>query len=137
VEPSVRLFSYGTLQLPEVQLANYGRLLDGEPDALIGYRLIPLEIDDPEVVRISGKAVHTIACASGDPNDRVLGVAYFLTEAELVATDAYEADAYTRVEVTLESGWNALVYVGPELRITPQSAPRSGPSLPRPRPSPP
>jgi len=115
VEPSVCLFSYGTLQLPEVQIANYGRLLDGEPDALVGYRLVPLEIDDPDVVRISGKAVHTIARASGDPDDRIEGVAYCLTDAELEATDAYETDAYSRMQVTLESGRTALVYVGPEL----------------------
>jgi len=115
MEPSVRLFSYGTLQQPEVQLANYGRRLDGEPDALIGYRLVPLEIDDPDVVRISGKAVHTIACASGNPNDRIPGVAYLLTEAELEATDAYETDAYSRTEVKLASGRTALVYVGPAL----------------------
>lgn len=113
--PSVRLFSYGTLQLSEVQVANYGRRLDGEPDALPGYRLVPIEIDDPDVVRISGKAVHTIACATGDTNDRVAGTAYLLTEAELAATDAYETDAYIRAEVTLESGRTALVYVGPPL----------------------
>jgi len=111
----IRLFSYGTLQLPEVQIANYGRRLDGEPDTLIGYRLVPLEIDDPEVVRISGKAVHMIARASGDPGDRIAGVAYLLTDAELVATDAYETGAYSRAEVKLESGRTALVYVGPVL----------------------
>jgi hypothetical protein len=115
MEPSVRLFSYGTLQLPEVQVANYGRRLDGEEDALVGYRLVPLQIDNPDVVRISGKAVHTIACASGDPDDRVPGVTFLLTEAELEATDAYETGAYTRVDVTLESGRTALVYVGPAL----------------------
>lgn len=115
MEASVRLFSYGTLQLPEVQIANYGRWLDGEPDALIGYRLVPLEIDDPDVVRISGKAVHSIACASGDPDDRVAGTAYLLTDAELEATDAYETDAYIRAEATLESGRTALVYVGSPL----------------------
>jgi len=30
------LFSYGTLQLEKVQLENYGRLLKGERDKLIG-----------------------------------------------------------------------------------------------------
>jgi hypothetical protein len=115
-EAFVRLFSYGTLQLPEVQIANYGRRLDGEPDALIGYRLVPLEINNPEVVRISGKSIHTIACPSGDPRDRIQGVAYLLTEAELEATDAYETGAYSRVEVTLESGRTALAYVGLAVR---------------------
>ena len=59
--PTVRLFAYGTLQQREVQMATYGRPLEGTPDVLGGYRLEPLTITDPEVVRLSGKAVHTIA----------------------------------------------------------------------------
>ena len=35
-----------------------------------------------------------------------------LTEAELDSTDAYESAAYARIEVTLESGRVAFVYVG-------------------------
>jgi gamma-glutamylcyclotransferase (GGCT)/AIG2-like uncharacterized protein YtfP len=109
--PSIALFSYGTLRQLEVQLANYGRLLEGEADALLGYRLVPVEITDPDVVRLSGKAVHTIAAASDRPADRIAGVVYRLSEPELDATDAYEADAYARVETTLESGRSAWVYV--------------------------
>lgn len=106
------LFAYGTLHQPEVQLATYGRLLDGIPDALTGYRLRPLTITDPEVVRLSGKAVHTIACHSGDPADRITGQRFELTVAELAATDRYEVDVYAREEVELESGVRAFVYVG-------------------------
>ena len=36
VLPSL-LFSYGTLQLDSVQLASFGRLLEGEADALPGW----------------------------------------------------------------------------------------------------
>jgi hypothetical protein len=111
-DASVRLFSYGTLQLPQVQLATYGRLLDGSGDRLYGYRLAPIEIDDPEVVRLSGKAVHSIARATGDPADAIAGVVFLLTPDELAATDAYEADGYARVETQLESGTAAFVYVG-------------------------
>jgi hypothetical protein len=107
------LFSYGTLQQPEVQLATYGRLLDGEPDVLVGYRLAPVVIDDPRVVGVSGKDVHTIARATGDPADRISGVIFQLTDVELEATDGYETSAYTRVEASLESGRMAWVYVGP------------------------
>ena len=107
------LFSYGTLQQPEVQRATYGRLLDGTPDTLTGYRLRPLAISDPDVVRLSGKAVHTIACATGDPADRIAGVAFKISEDELAATDAYEVDAYGRTEVVLESGTRAFAYIGP------------------------
>jgi hypothetical protein len=109
------LFSSGTLQQREVQQATYGRLLAGTRDALLGYRLEPLEITDSEVVRLSGKAVHTIARLSGDPADRIEGVCFHLTDDELAATDAYEVDAYGRAEAELESGERAFVYVGPPL----------------------
>ena len=109
---TVLLFSYGTLQLPEVQRANYGRLLDGRPDTLVGWALIPLEISDPEVVRISGRAVHNIATSTGAKEDRINGQIFAITEEELATTDRYEVDAYDRIEVELESGTRAFVYVG-------------------------
>lgn len=108
---ALMLFSYGTLQQREVQLANYGRELAGTPDMLSGYRLVALEITDPHVVETSGKAVHSIARATGDPGDRVPGMLFELSEAELEATDAYEVDAYVRTEVTLDSGRSAWTYV--------------------------
>lgn len=108
---TLRLFSYGTLQQREVQLANYGRELEGETDALAGYRLGQVEIDDPDVVSVSGKAIHTIALPSADPSDRIGGMVYLLTPEELETSDAYETNAYTRAEVTLESGRRAFVYV--------------------------
>ena len=106
------LFSYGTLQQREVQQATYGRLLTGTRDVLVGHRLEPLVISDPEVVRLSGKAVHAIARPSGNPADRIAGVCFHLTDEELAATDAYEVDAYGRAETVLESGTKAFVYVG-------------------------
>lgn len=124
----VLLFSYGTLQQPEVQEANYRRRLEGTPDTLCGYRLVPLPITDPEVVRISGKAVHTIARRTGDPNDLIPGVVFRLSEEELAATDRYEVDVYGRVEVALASGLRAWVYVGPDLSSSDASAERSGSS---------
>lgn len=109
------LFSYGTLQQPEVQRANYGRLLDGVPDALSGFRLEPLPISDPDVIRLSGKTVHTIARYSGDPADRITGMRFEISEDELAASDSYEVDAYARTEVELDSGACAFVYVGAPL----------------------
>lgn len=111
---TISLFSYGTLQLPDVQRATYGRLLDGRPDILPGYILAPLAISDPDVVRISGAAVHTIARRTGSPADLIPGVVFRITPAELEATDGYEVDAYARVPVKLASGVEAQVYVGPD-----------------------
>ena len=110
---TVALFSYGTLQLPDVQLATYGRLLEGRPDALVGWALAPMRISDPEVVRLSGLAVHTIARRTGDPADRIEGVVFAVSEAELEATDRYEVDP-VRIETELESGARAFVYVSPD-----------------------
>ena len=110
---TVRLFSYGTLQLPEVQRATYGRLLEGRPDALVGWRLEPMRISDAEVVRLSGLAVHTIARRTGNAEDRIGGVVFAIGEDELAATDRYEVDP-VRIETELESGIRAFVYVSPD-----------------------
>src|SRR5947209_20573669 len=112
---TVFLFSYGTLQQTDVQLATYGRTLVGTADMLRGYRLAPLEITDPNVIAISGKTVHTIACATGAADDEIPGILFEISEAELGATDSYEVDVYARVEVMLESGRTAWVYVGPPI----------------------
>jgi gamma-glutamylcyclotransferase (GGCT)/AIG2-like uncharacterized protein YtfP len=124
-EPTIGLFSYGTLRQREVQLATCGRALEGQPDALAGYRLVSVDIDDPAVVRLSGKAVHMIARATGDPADRVAGMLFRLTGAELDATDAYETAAYARVEVTLESGRTAWVYVEAGSPLSSRTTPTS------------
>ena len=125
--PRIALFSYGTLRQRQVQLATFGRLLEGRPDALVGYRLAPLAITDPDVVRLSGKAVHEIARRSGDPADRIEGTIFLLTAAELAAADAYEVDAYARVEAALASGARAFVYVGPDMDGAATSAPAISP----------
>jgi Gamma-glutamyl cyclotransferase, AIG2-like len=109
----IPLFSYGTLQLREVQLANYGRELEGSPDALVGYRLAVVPDRDPDAVRISGTKTHFIAQPTGDPGDRVPGVLFLLSAEELARTDRYEGSDYGRAEMTLESGRRAWVYVDP------------------------
>ena len=114
-EATQALFSYGTLQRPEVQLGTFGRRLDGRPDALVGYVLAPLAISDPGVVALSGAAVHSIARATGREEDRVEGVVFLLTAAELAAADSYEVDAYARAATVLASGRTAFVYIGPPL----------------------
>jgi gamma-glutamylcyclotransferase (GGCT)/AIG2-like uncharacterized protein YtfP len=110
---SERLFSYGTLQLPQVQRATYGRLLKGEADVLPGFRLEALEITDEAVVRVSGEAVHRIARRTDDPADTVPGTVFSLTAEELAATDRYEVAAYVRTVVRLDSGASAWVYAAP------------------------
>ena len=52
--PDQLLFSYGTLQNPDVQLDTFGRLLAVEDDVLPGYTVDYAEIEDPRVVDLSG-----------------------------------------------------------------------------------
>lgn len=105
------LFSYGTLQQPEVQDYTFGRRPDGQRDELIGYRMSCVEIGDPEVVAASGKAHHPIILLTGETSDCVRGTVFHITEGELADVDRYESDAYERVAAELVSGIVAWVFV--------------------------
>ncbi len=105
------LFSYGTLQHPEVQLDTFGRLIEGAPDVLPGYTVDYADIDDHRIVDLSGLTTHPIVRATGNPRDKVVGVALLVTEDELDAADEYEVSLYRRISVTLSSGRVAWAYV--------------------------
>lgn len=105
------LFSYGTLQQPEVQRSTFGRELDGRRDAIVGYDLDYVTITDPEVVAVSGSDRHPILRPSTAPDASVDGTVFAISAAELVAADDYEVDAYRRISVPLRSGERAWVYV--------------------------
>jgi hypothetical protein len=105
------LFSYGTLRQANVQLATFGRLLEGRPDALAGYALSPMTITDPHVIATSGAAVHTIARPTGRPEDRIEGLVFQVAAAELDAADRYESGPIRRIAARLVSGDEAFVYV--------------------------
>ena len=106
------LFSYGTLQLEQVQLETFGRLLKGEKDILEGYQLTMIEITDPEVLRKSNQRFHPIISFSDDKKDQVEGVLFEVTEDEILQADRYEVDDYKRVEVTFKSGKKGYIYIG-------------------------
>ncbi|GJL97370.1 MAG: hypothetical protein DHS20C06_11870 [Hyphobacterium sp.] len=114
-EPGIPLFSYGTLQQENVQLSTFNRLLSGQKDALVGFRLQPLEVTDPAVIAASGTAMHTIAVASPDRSDQIDGTLFLITTDELVHADRYEVDP-VRIETVLKSGRTAYVYVAPNLQ---------------------
>ncbi|WP_176050982.1 gamma-glutamylcyclotransferase family protein [Burkholderia sp. BCC1644] len=108
---SEHLFSYGTLQLEQVQLATFGRKLDGHEDAMPGYAMTMLKIEDPAVVATSGKTHHPVVAYTGRAGDRVTGAVFAITREELRHADDYEVAAYRRDRVVLESGVSAWVYV--------------------------
>jgi len=108
---AILLFSYGTLQDKNVQVASFGRELQGRADAMPGYRQTLLEITDSDVLATSGKKYHPIVEQSPDSNDEVRGTVFEITAQELAAADKYEVSDYKRVSVTLKSGLEAWVYV--------------------------
>ena len=83
-----KLFSYGTLQLKNVQKETFGRNLLGKKDILLGYKLESLKIKDPSV----------------------LGTVFEVTSDELIEADNYEVEDYKRIEVILKSGIKSWVY---------------------------
>jgi len=105
-----RLFSYGTLQQERVQLAQFGRRLEGHADALPGWRTAMVEITDPDVLAKSGKTHHPIVMPGGK-DESVAGMVFEITAQELAAADAYEVADYKRIAAPLASGITAWVYV--------------------------
>jgi len=95
------VFSYGTLQQENVQRATFGRLLDGQPDELVGFER-----------SLSADTHHANVTFTGSSASRVPGTVFEITEAELAAADRYEqVAAYRRMAVGLASGKQAWVYV--------------------------
>jgi gamma-glutamylcyclotransferase (GGCT)/AIG2-like uncharacterized protein YtfP len=107
------LFSYGTLRLPDVQMALFGRLIQGEEDAMVGWSQRIIEITDPDVIAKSGTRWHPLVEPSEHPEDAVAGLVFAITEADLASADAYEVD-YRRRAVALRSGRQAWFYGTPE-----------------------
>jgi gamma-glutamylcyclotransferase (GGCT)/AIG2-like uncharacterized protein YtfP len=93
------LFAYGTLQQDDVQRATFGRPLQGQSDALVGFE------------RTMARG-HLTVTETGRPDDRVAGLVFDVTEADLAAADRYEERAsFARITGMLASGKHAWVYV--------------------------
>mgnify|MGYP001814862280 FL=1 len=105
------LFSYGTLREEDVQRRLFGRSLASQPDALVGYRLRMIRIEDADFVALSGAEMHRTLEHTGASSDRVEGCALALTREDLSITDDYEPAGYERTLVTLASGAEAWLYV--------------------------
>lgn len=104
------LFSYGTLQKPEVQLKLFGRLLNGAKDILKGYKIVSIEVTDESfLAKGEGKFQRTLV-PSKENDDSIEGIVFELSTEELLLADKYEPDNYQRVIVTLKSGKEAWIY---------------------------
>lgn len=107
----IKVFSYGTLQLDAVQQAIFGHRLSGKPDRLRKYSLSTLQISNPDVIATSGIAEHSVALYTGNDVDFVDGMVFDLSEDDLVLADAYEAADYKRIQIQLDSGTLAWLYI--------------------------
>ena len=106
------LFSYGTLQDYKIQLATFGRLLDGHKDDLPGFERVAVRFDDPAIIAATGRADHASVRFTGKSESRVSGTVLEITDEELTLADQYEDLAsYKRISATLASGKVAWLYV--------------------------
>src|SRR6185437_7863668 len=103
------LFSYGTLRQEGVQMASFGRLLKGTPDARPGWKREMVEITDCEVFAKSGERFHPIVVPGG-AGDEVTGMLFEISAEELASADRYEVADYRRIAAKLKSGVEAWVY---------------------------
>jgi gamma-glutamylcyclotransferase (GGCT)/AIG2-like uncharacterized protein YtfP len=105
------LFSYGTLQQENVQIATFGRKLKGKEATLVGYVVSQIEIKDQKVIQLSGKKFHPILKKTGNTEDKVHGKVFQVSSQELIDSDKYEVDCYMRKEETLYCGEKAWIYI--------------------------
>ena len=93
------VFAYGTLLETHVQEAIIGRIIEGTPDKLHGFRKGEVH-DGPE----------SFPTLRADDTASIEGRILEVTPGELAHIDMYEGDLYARHKVTLESGTQAWVY---------------------------
>jgi len=106
-----KLFSYGTLQLENVQKDTFGRILIGSKDILMEYVIEHIKITDKKVILSSGTDIHPILKYTGNELDVVEGMIFDLTNEELLKADKYEVDDYKREKVVFKSGKTGFVYL--------------------------
>jgi gamma-glutamylcyclotransferase (GGCT)/AIG2-like uncharacterized protein YtfP len=106
------IFSYGTLQQQDVQMAAFGRVLNGQPDQLVGFEPALVEIQDAKERATLDRTHYDNAVFNGEAASRVSGTVFEVSDAELAQADEYEKPAkYERISTTLASGREAWVYV--------------------------
>lgn len=100
-----QFFSYGTLRSKEIQMRVFNRRLTGAPDQLLGYKLKDLKIEEE-----FGIEDYHVAIASENPSDKIDGILFNISNADLAKIDLFESNAYKRIQVTLKSGTVAWIY---------------------------
>jgi len=96
-----KVFTYGTLQKPEVQMKIIGRIINSNPDILKGFRKSTIEVN---------KNRYPIIIEDGNSNEEIDGKILVVNTEELIKLDKYETKAYQRKKVILKSGISAWAY---------------------------
>jgi hypothetical protein len=73
------IFSYGSLQREDVQLATLGRRLAGRRDELLGFEPSSVKIEDPSVIAATGNTHHADVRRAENEESRVKGMAFEVT----------------------------------------------------------
>lgn len=92
-----KLFVYGTLRDPAMQLRLVGRTLEGVSDSVRGFRRYQLP---------------AYPVALPDKQHTLDGLVLTITAEELAVFDRYEGPTYRRIRVSLVSGGEAWLYQG-------------------------
>lgn len=96
----IKLFSYGTIQNPDVQKQLFGCELLPATATIKGYKVVcDLKIEGVIYPRLST-----------DPNGTVSGSIYELNEAQLNILDEYETNAYCRKSIVTNNGITVQVF---------------------------
>lgn len=98
-----KIFCYGTLQEPKVQLELIGRIVDGGITYLSGYVVVRDYVDPTDGIAYPRLMAMPDGCVYG----RVLE----FTDDEVKVLDAYETEMYRREVMELASGVSAEVYL--------------------------
>jgi len=105
------IFSFGTLQLDQVQQSLFGRSVPTTPDTLRGFAIGETRITDPEAIAASGTDLHPALIETGGADDVVPGAILAVTDEELAVADHYERVSFRRIPVVLASGTEAWAYL--------------------------
>ena len=95
-----KLFAYGTLLEPHIQMEVFGRELVGEATRLKNYRKI-------EVI-LGGVAYPSLQFS---PEDSVEGILYKVSLTDLASADEYEGEEYQRILTVVDNGRRAWVFL--------------------------
>jgi gamma-glutamylcyclotransferase (GGCT)/AIG2-like uncharacterized protein YtfP len=97
-----KIFCYGTLQEPQVQLELIGRVVTGELTSISGFVVLRDYVDPADGIAYPRVVPMEHGCVYG----RVLE----FTDAEVLVLDEYETEMYTLEDITTTTGEVVKIY---------------------------